>query len=190
MKKEKKETSTVGYYKRWKAANVGLEVGKYVIPCIPAAVITGINWDEWFVNCGASLPFGFATLLIAVGLTIYAISKKDEIVQKKLSPLFAIALVVAVWAIALMFLANVLQQMGQMLLWTVVGIVGGASADQFKMTTCASRIEEYKGLIEENCLDTKSEKKSKRKEKAEAEAKARAEAKAAAQEEAKRRATE
>ena len=168
--------TTLTYYKRWKAGHFALYGGKYLIPCVPAAVITGVNWDEWFVNAGASLPFGFASLLIAVIATIVAISSKDKILEKKVSPLFTIALVMAIWAISFMFLANIFQQIGQMLLWTVAGIVGGGIADQVDKSLITERVNEYKELIEENSLNKSSKKREERRQKAKEEARKEAEA--------------
>ena len=60
-------------------------------------------------------------------------------------------------------------------MWTVVGILSGASADQVNKTIVFSRIEEYKKIIDENGLDEKARRKKERKEKLEEEAKKEAE---------------
>lgn len=180
----KREVSTLGYYRRWKAAKVGLYAGKYALPLVPATVITAVNWDAWFVHTGWSLPLGFASLLISIIATIVAISKKDELVKEKVSGLFFIAAIMAIWAISFMFLANILQQMGQMLLWTVAGICAGGAADQVNMTLVDSRITEYKGYIEENTLSKSSQRRKARQEKAAREKEAREKELAEAQERA------
>lgn len=180
----KREVSTLGYYRRWKAAKVGLYAGKYALPLVPAVTITAINWDAWFVKTGWSLPLGFASLLISIISTIIAITKKDEVLKDKISGLFYIAAIMAVWAISFMFLANILQQMGQMLLWTVAGITAGGVSDQVNMSLVDSRITEYKGYIEENTLSKSSQRRKARAEKAERERKAREEELAEAQERA------
>lgn len=175
-KENKQKSKTVSTYHKWQATKVGLYVGKYLAPCVPATVITAVNWDEWFVKSGASLPFGFATLLISVIVTILAITKGDDLVSKNVSKIYYIAGVMAVWSISFMFLANILQQMGQMLLWTIAGIVTAGTCDQVNMSLVNSRINEYKTLIEENCLNSSARKRAERKARAEAEAKAEAEA--------------
>lgn len=177
MAKEKKQKSkTVSTYNKWRATKVGLYVGKYLAPCVPASVITAVNWDEWFVNAGASLPMGFATLLISVIVTILAITKGDDLVNKNVSKIYYIAGVMSVWAISFMFLANILQSMGQMLLWTIAGILASGTCDQLNMKLVNPRISEYKALIDDNCLNSSARKRAERKARAEAEAKAEAEA--------------
>ena len=172
----KKEITTVGYYRLWKSLHCGLWSSKFVAPCVPAVIITSINWDEWFVHSGASLPFGFSTLLLAVLSTIIAMSYKDKILQEKLSPIWTIALVMSIWAIAFMFLANIFQQIGQMLLWTVAGIVGSAAIDQTDKSLAKQRVDEYKGYITDNKLSKREQKREERRKKAEEEARKEAEA--------------
>lgn len=168
----KKELTTIQLKRRWKALDYTLRISKYLLPCVPASIITAINWEEWFVNCGASLPFGFATLLISVIVTILAIYKGDEVVNAKVSKLFYLAVVLAVWAIAFMFLANIMQQIGQMILWTAVGVVVGATGDQVEKSYVSKVVTEYEQLIHDNCLSKEDKKKKERAEKAKAEAEA------------------
>lgn len=167
---KKQKSPTISAYKKWKLTGSAFWLGKYLLPITPATVITAINWNDWFVDAGASLPMGFASLLISVLVTIISIAKKDDLVEKNVSSLFFIAGIMAVWAISFMFLANILQQMGQMLLFTVAGIVGGGITDQLDMKLAKPRIAEYKKLIEENGLDKRSQKKIVREQKAKEEA--------------------
>ena len=166
MAKEKKEKTTLQYYKSWKATKYALYGTKWVAPVVPATIITGVNWEEWFNKQGATLPSGLAMLLISILLTILAMSKKDEVVEKKVSYMFYLAGILAIWGVAFMLLASIMDQMGMMLIFTCIGIVGGASADQVNKSLVNDRLLEYKQLIDENCLDPKSTEKAKRKEKA------------------------
>lgn len=173
MKKYK--SKTISRYNKWKTAKYSLYASTYIFPLVPAAAIRGIHWNEWFNKSGPSLPFGFATLLASVLITIWGIAKRDDLLKKNVSPLFYMAAVMAIWAVAFMFLANICNQIGQMLMWTVVGILSGASADQVNKSIVFSRIEEYKKIIDENGLDEKARRKKERKEKLEEEAKKEAE---------------
>lgn len=178
LKANKKETSTLTYYKRWKAAKGTLNVAKFVAPCVPAAIITGINWDEWFVQTNGGLPVGFATLLIGIFASIYGYCNKDKIIKESISPFFFITTIMAIFGVSFLLLANIMQTMGLTFLYTCIGLLSGGIMDQVNKTTVESRVKEYKQLVEENCLDTKSTKRAQRKAKAEQEriAKAKAEA--------------
>lgn len=166
MAKEKREKTTLQYYKSWKATKYALYGTKWVAPVVPAVVITGINWEEWFTNQGASLPSGLAMLLVSILTTILAMSKKDEIVEKKVSYMFYLAGILAIWGVAFMLLASIMDQMGMMLIYTCLGIIGGGVADQVNKGLVNDRLLEYKQLIDENCLDKKAIAKQERKEKA------------------------
>jgi hypothetical protein len=184
MAKEKKEITTLGYYKRWKVAKYGLNATKWLSPFAPATAITIANWEEWFAKQGTTLPFGFASLLISILITILAMSKKDEFVEKKVSYMFYLAGVIAMWGVSFMLLANIMNTMGMMFMFTAMGIIGGGGAEQVNKSLVSARISEYKQLVDENGLDKKAQAKALRKEKAlkERELKAQEEAKVQATE--------
>lgn len=165
------KSQTVSNYRKWIFAKNSLYIGKYAAPVVPAAIVTTINWDEWFAKSNSSLPLGFATLLISIFLTVFSITKKDKIVEKNVSPLFAIALILATWAVTFMFLGNLMNEMGTMLLYTCAGVIAGAASDEVYMKVATQRVKEYKNLVEKNNLSTASKKKAERKAKAEAEKK-------------------
>lgn len=171
----KVKSKTISTYHKWNVARWSLYVGMYVLPLTPAAVMTGINWEKWFENCGTSLPFGVVTLLLGVIMTLIGISKRDEIFQQNISGLFYFALVFVVLGLAFKFLSNICNQMGDMFLLTAVGILNGAASDQVNKSLAIPRAKEYKKLIEDNCLDTRAIKRQERKERAEKEAKEEAE---------------
>ena len=171
MAKAKFKSKTISTYRKWATAKWSLYAGMYALPLIPATIMTGIHWEEWFESCGTSLPFGFVSLLLGVALTILGIAKKDNIFKKQLSGVFYIALVFAVLGIAFKFLSNICNQMGDMFLLTTLGILAGATSDQVNKSLATPRLKEYKKLIEDNCLDTRSQKRKERKERAAKEAK-------------------
>lgn len=163
----KKEKTTLQEYNKWKKIHYSFKYGKYLAPLIPATVITGINWNEWFNQQGLSLPFGFATLLIAILGSIFAYSKSEnESNNNNVSPFFYIGAILAMLGISFALLANILSQMGLMFLFTVMGIFGGGGLDQFDRTLVVNNLAEYKGLVETNQLDKKSQKRAYREEKA------------------------
>lgn len=169
------KSKTISSYHKWNTARWSLYAGMYILPLVPATVMTGLNWEKWFENCGTSLPFGFITLLLGVVMTLIGIAKRDDIFKQNISGLFYFTLVFVVLGLAFKFLSNICNQMGNMFLLTAVGILTGATSDQFNKSLVTPRVKEYKKLIEDNCLDMRSIKKRERKEKAEKEAKEEAE---------------
>lgn len=159
VKKEKKERTTLQTYKSLKRGRIALEAGKYAMPLIPAGVMTGVNWEVWFKNCGASLPFGFTTLIFAVVLSILGISKKDNLVKEKLSGLVYLALTFACFGLAFKFLSNIMNQMGDVFLWTALAICGSFGVDQVDKTVMDKNIAFYKDLVDKNELDPRAKKK-------------------------------
>lgn len=166
-----KKSQTLKSCEKWQGARVSLYVAKYLAPVLPATVISLVNWEEWFAQTSWSLPYGLATLIIAILSTVIGITKKDKLVETKVSPIFFIALIMSIWGIAFLFLANIMQEVAYMLLWTCLGILASATADEVNTQVVEPRIEEYKTLIVENGLSKKQQAKIERQKKAEQEAK-------------------
>jgi len=158
VKKEKKARTTLQNYKALKRGSVALNIGKYVMPVIPATAITAVNWDAWFKNCGASLPFGFTSLIFAVVLAILGISKKDTFIKEKLSGLIYLALTFACFGLAFKFMSNVMNQMGDVFLWTALAICGSFGIDEVDKTVVAKNKAFYKDLVDKNELDPRAKK--------------------------------
>ncbi len=170
----KKEKTTLQTLKSFKRGRVALEATKYVLPLVPAAAITGVNWEEWFGKAGHSLPWGFTFLIISVVTATLGLLKKDEIIGKKISPLIYLAFLFAMLGLSFKFLANVMNQMGDIFLFTAAAIMGSFTADQVDKSYVDGNIALYSRLVEENDLDPKlkARKEKAAREKAEQEAKA------------------
>lgn len=174
MKKTKRKSKTLSKYRGLQAADIGISVGKYAMATIPAIVMTAINWDAWFANAGTSLPAGFSMLILSTVLAIVGISKRDEIIKKNVSGLFYLGLVFFCFALSFKFLSNICNQMGDMFLYTALGIFGGAVADQTDRMAIKPMKEEYKVLVESNALDPRTKKRNERRDLARMEAEAEA----------------
>lgn len=154
----KKEKTTLQTLKTYKRAEIGLNVGKYLMPLVPAVSITAVNWNEWFAKCdGISLPFGFTTLLIAIIGAMFGILKKDEILSKKLSGLVYLGLTFCIFGLAFMFLANVMAEMGKIFLFTGLSIFASMGVDQVDKSYVSKQVAFYQNLVDENGLDPKVE---------------------------------
>ena len=163
----KKEVSpTVKAYKKWKVAAVGLTIGTFASPLLPATLMTAINWDEWFAKSGVSLPFGFSALVVSTVLSIVGIWKKDSLVNKTVSAVFYLSIVFMFFGVAFLFLANLMSQVGYMFLATAGGLAVGASADQVNRSLARPMVKEYRKLIDRNALDPNAKKKAERKKQA------------------------
>lgn len=166
-----KVKTTEQHYKNWKRGKNALYVAQWVMPFVPATVITAINWEEWFANQGLSLPFGFVSLLVSVLVSILSIYKNDDDTDKKLSPIYSVAMMLACWGATFLLLANIMDQMGIMFLATAGGVIGSGTASQINKSVVKPRIDEYRKLLDENLLDKKAQAKDQREQQAKQEAK-------------------
>lgn len=178
-KKNKSKTKTS--YNKWNTAKWSLYAGTYILPLTPAAIITGVNWEEWFTRENSwSIGLGFGMMLVTVLITIIGVAKRDKIMTEKVSSLYYLAAILACWAIVLMFLASIANQFGYMLLYTCFGLLGGATCDQIRKSKVDGEVEFYKQLLIDNGLIESERRRKERQELAKQEA----------EKEAKRRATE
>ena len=125
-----RERTTLQEYKKYKKLDTTLRVSKYVLPTIPVIVVGGVNWQEWFCKQGTSLPFGLATMLIAILSSLFAYSKSKNEKEQKVSPFFYIGAILAMFGISFLLLSNILREMGLMFMFAVLGIIGGGVMDQ------------------------------------------------------------
>ena len=171
-KKVKLKSQTRSAYNKWRTLKWSLYGGTYTLPLVPAMVMVGVNWDEWVAQSrnAWSIGLGFGMLLLTVFITILGIAKKDEFVKKFVSPLFYFGGILALWGFSLLFLARIASAFGYMLLWTCLGLLGGAIADQVNRSLVQKEVIYYKKLIIDVGLDEKTEKRKLQKQLAKQEA--------------------
>lgn len=172
MAEKKPKLKTIQMRDRWRAGKWALNAGVFACPLIPASVILGINWDEWFNKAGVSLPFGFASLLVTVVGTILAILNSDTVFKKGDIALFVIGALLALVGVTDLFLASLLTTMGYMWLIAGGGLVGSATCYKVEKKVIEPNLQMYQSLIEQNCLDAKSRRQAKREEQARKDAEA------------------
>lgn len=166
MKQKKPKLKTISMYRRWSFGKYALFTGAFLCPVIPAAVVTGINWDEWFNNSSISLPFGFACLILTVIFAIFGILKSDVIFKKHDIALFVLGGFFACVGFTCLFLANLSAQIGYMWIYVSLGLLGSGVCVVVENKVFEPNIIMYKKLISENCLDVKSKRAKKREEQA------------------------
>lgn len=158
---KKKKTNTEKSYIKWNVAKWSLYAGTYMIPLVPAGVMVGINWEEWFAKDQWSIGLGLGMLLLTILITILGIAKKDDVVKENVSTLFYFAGLMSLWAVSLMFLASIANEFGYMLLYTACGLAGGATCDQVNKSKVKNQVKFYKEVLTASGLDDKAEKKRK-----------------------------
>lgn len=155
-----KERTTLQEYKKYKKLDTTLRVSKYVLPTLPVVIAMGVNWEEWFCKQGTSLPFGLATMLIAVLSALFAYSKSKNEKEQKVSPFFYIGAILGIFGLSFLLLSNILREMGLMFIFVVLGIIGGGFIDQIDTDIVKERKNEYKELVDTNQLDNRTRKKA------------------------------
>lgn len=163
---KKPKLKTVQMYHRWNAGKWALLSGTIACPIVPATIVTLINWEEWFDKASASLPFGFASLILTVILAIVGVLKSGAIFKKIDVAIFCLAGFFMCIGFTCLFLASLFTQMGFMWLYVGAGLLGSGVCVVVERHIVEPNIKLYKGLIEENCLDEKSKRKKKREEQA------------------------
>lgn len=157
-----KKNKVKSKYIKWKVAKVSLHAGTYVCPLVPAGIMIGINWHKWFNSSNQwSIGLGFGSLLLSALITIIGVAKRDEVINKNVSSLFYLAAVMACWAISLMFLASIANQFGYMLLYTAMGLIGGATCDQINRMKVNKEVALYQGAFNDSNMDKLAIKKEK-----------------------------
>ena len=167
MKKEKK-TSTIKKYKSLKGTKACLYLSTYTMPLIPASIMAGVNWDTWLEQCSnkGSLGLGFGSLLVSILITLLGVVKRDKIAQSVISPFFTYAGIMALWGVSLVFLSDIAYNFGVMLLFSCLGLIGSATADQVNKNYVSKEIAFYEELIKENGLGKVENKKREKREQA------------------------
>ncbi len=175
MAKEKKKMSTL-HKRNWlKVGKVGLKGGAYAAPFVPMVVMTGINWDEWFIQSksGIHVATGFIMLIVSTLLTYLSIAKKKNLLEK-VSAFWNVAIIVICWAVSLLFLSSILSDLGFMLLYIGFGVIASACMDEVEARIIEPKYQEYKQLVSDYGLDKrevrKKEKEIQRRKQAEQEA--------------------
>ena len=171
MAKEKKvKSKTISTYKKWNAARWGLFAGQFAAPLMPAAIMTAVNWEEWFAKSGTSLPLGFASLLVTVILAVLGLWKKNEIIEKTVSIVFYLALLFFMIGVTACFLASLFSNVGYMFMATGGGLLASGICDQVNKSAVNEKVKEYRQLIDDNNLDDKAKRRQERKDRARREA--------------------
>lgn len=153
------ELPTIKAYNSLKAKKSWLKVGSYGSCLVPFGAELAVHWNEWFqTEEKLSLGLGFGMLLVSTLATMTAVMKKDDDFMKKYSPLFYVAVILALWAGSFLFLASIMQEMGMMLMYCAFGVVGGAVMDEVSRDVIEPKMAIYKEAIDKYGLTEKAEK--------------------------------
>ena len=153
-------------YNRWRVGKYALLAGTFVVPTLPATITTLINWEEWFNKSSASLPFGFATMIMTVIIAVVCVLKSDVVFKKADIALYYLSGLFMCIGFTCMFLASLFTQMGLMWCYIGAGLLGSGVCATVEKKVVEPNVEMYAQLIKENCLDAKSKKQKKKEEQA------------------------
>lgn len=168
---KKVKSATKSTYNKWRVASYSLKSLTYLLPLAPEATMLGLKWEEYTTKSNSwSLGLGFSSLLLTVIVTIVGIAKRDKFITKKVSSLFYLAILMAMWAVVLMFLAKIAYSLGYMFLFTSLGVCGGGICDQINKSKVSPEVTWYREMIKEVGLDNKENKRKLKREKARLEA--------------------
>jgi hypothetical protein len=148
--KADRQLPSVKQYRKIRDAKWGLKAASYLCAMTPDIIICGVNYDEWFApqtSTGPSLGVGFGMMLVSLILTLLAIFKRDTDFMTKFSPLFYVAVLCACWGISFYFLATIMNEAGQMFIYTAIGVMAGGVCDQ-----CEKDLVEPKYLKAKECI--------------------------------------
>lgn len=156
---KKPKSKTLSKRNGLRVAKYSLKAGTYAAPLVPVAVETGIHWDEWFNNSnGFHVGGGFIMLILSTLLTYLMVAKKKKLLEK-FSAFWSVAIILICWATSLLLLSSILHQIGFMLLYIAFAIVGSAIMDETETRVIEENLSFYEGLVKDNNLDPRQEKK-------------------------------
>lgn len=171
---KKPKSKTLAKRNGLRVAKYSLKAGQYIAPVTPIAVETGINWQEWFVNSnGFKVGMGFVMIAVSTLLTYFSIAKKKKLFEGR-SAFWSVAVLVISWGLAAILLANILNQLGYMMLYIGFSCAASAVMDETETLAVEKKLAEYSDLVSTYGLDSsevkKKEKAEKRRQLAEEEA--------------------
>lgn len=155
-KVSRQEYETIKALRKYRGLKYGLKAGTYAACLVPFGVILGVNWQEWFQKTedgGISIGVGFGMLLVATISTLVAVMKRDEDFMKRFSPLLYVAVLCALWAVSFMFLSSIMDEMGEMLLYTAIGVASGGVIDEVEKAIVEERYQIMLKVAKDNGLN-------------------------------------
>lgn len=159
-KKSKKQRTTLQERNRLRRIKYSMKTMSYSLPLVPVFTMVGINWNEWFITAqdGLRVASGFLFLVISTLFTYLSIAKKKKILEKA-SAFWNVSIIIICWGITLLFLSNILNDLGMMLLYIGFGIIASACLDEVETRSVESKYQFYQKLVTDNGLDAKENKK-------------------------------
>lgn len=175
-KTPKKQRTTLQQRNRFRRLKYSMKMMSYSLPLVPVFTMIGINWNEWFITAqdGLRVASGFLFLVVSTLFTYLSIAKKKKLLEKA-SAFWNVSIIIICWGITLLFLSNILSDLGMMLLYIGFGIIASACLDETETRLVEDKYQFYQKLVTDNGLDTKENKKKAKLLKAQEQAKKEAE---------------
>ena len=145
-----KRLPTVKQMNKYRGASIGLKCASYGCCLVPAGVIVGVNWNDWFAQADdgkVSIGLGFGMLIVSTLLSVIMVMKRDKEFMKKYSPMFYVALLVLCWGATFALLSALAKEFASMLIYVGIGVACGAICDEVNIAAIKPRYEKYKKLV-------------------------------------------
>lgn len=162
MAKNKKELTAAQKQRRYRLAEKLTEYSEYPVVALPYLIMGAVNFDKWFKTTeGWKVGLGGALAIALMCFAWYSIIKKKDTETSKTGGM--VKLLIGFLAIAFIFilLANIMDQIGQIMLFGALGIAGALGleissnhfeqlADEFKEELKQQRKEQIRKEVQKD----------------------------------------
>ena len=125
MAKNKKELTSAQKQRRYRLAEKLTEYSEYPVVALPYLIMGAVNFDKWFKTTeGWKVGLGGALAIGLMCVVWYSIIKKKDTETSKTGGMVKLLIGFLAVAFILMLLANIIMQIGQIMLFGALGIAG------------------------------------------------------------------
>lgn len=125
MAKNKKELTSAQKQKRYRLVEKLTEYSEYPVVALPYLIMGAVNFDKWFKTTeGWKVGLGGALAIGLMCVVWYSIIKKKDTETSKTGGMVKLLIGFLAVAFILMLLANIIMQIGQIMLFGALGIAG------------------------------------------------------------------
>lgn len=125
MAKNKKELTPAQKQKRYRLVEKMTEYSEYPVVALPYLIMGAVNFDKWFKTTeGWKVGLGGALAIGLMCIVWYSIIKKRDTETSKTGGMVKLLIGFLAVAFILMLLANIIMQIGQIMLFGALGIAG------------------------------------------------------------------
>lgn len=148
-KKNKKELTPAQKQRRNRIWEKVTEYSEYPVVALPYIIMGAVNFDEWFKSTeGWKIGLGGALAIGLMCVIWYSIIKKKDTETSKTGGMVKLLIGFLAVAFILMLLANIIMQIGQIMLFGALGIAGALGLE-ITSKSFQAKANEYKEELKE-----------------------------------------